>query len=360
MAKFYQTTHETRDGRILLYLNPKLKKPIWQARLRVDGIKGYIVKSTRHRNLAEATKVAENLYDDLRYKARNKLPIKELTFKEFFQKEWLPYAEAVLSIHRVKVHKSIGNRYLCGYFGEMKLSDIKEAETDAYFTWRMVYWTSGVGDRSEVFYQVDTPSGATLKQEKGVLNQILKHAKRKGYLIAIPDIKVPREVKGQASVGRQTTYFDDADLEKLYHFMISWQRGGRHNLHRFQRQMIRNLIMFLLNSGLRPGEAWQMRWRDVQPYVDQEGILQPKIYVRPTTKTGERFVIPSVPAKRYLIQARHLQGERKPDDLVWAKRDGKSMKQCHRTVEKMLAEAGVLRDSENRKRTMYSCVVIQT
>ena len=132
MAKFYQTTHETRDGRILLYLNPNLKRPIWQARLRVDGIKGYIVRSTKHQNLAEATKIAEDLYDDLRYKARNKLPIKELNFRQFFEREWLPHASMVLSEHRVKVHKSIGARYLCGYFGDMKLSDIKEAEADLF------------------------------------------------------------------------------------------------------------------------------------------------------------------------------------------------------------------------------------
>jgi integrase len=356
MAKFYQTTHETRDGRILLYLNPKLKKPVWQARLRVDGIKGYIVKSTKHQNLAEATKVAENLYDDLRYKARNKLPIKELTFKEFFQKEWLPYAEAVLSIHRVKVHKSVGNRYLCGYFGNMKLSDIKETETDAFFTWRMAYWTSDVADRENVFYQVDKPSAATLRQEKGVLNQILKHAKRKGYLVAIPDVQVPREVKGQASVGRQTTYFDIADQKRLFDFMLIWERGGRHELHRFQRQMIRNLVMFLLNSGLRPGEAWQLRSRDILPVTDQDLVLRTKVYVRPTTKTGERFVMVNLPAERYLRYAKELLGlYSKPDHLIWANRSGDPMNQCHRTFESMLREAGLLYDSAGRKRTLYSC-----
>jgi len=137
MPKFYQVTHETRDGRILLYLNPKLKKPIWQARLRVDGIDGYIIRSTKHQNIGEATRIAEELYDDLRYKARNKLPIKELTFRDFFEKEWMPCAKITLSKDRVKVHKSIGVRYLCGFLGEMKLADIKEAETDAYFPWRM-------------------------------------------------------------------------------------------------------------------------------------------------------------------------------------------------------------------------------
>lgn len=71
----YSDHHALRDGRITIYR--RNNRPIYHARFRVAGHKGYIVKSTQRTELADAVRFAEDLYDDLRYKVRQGIEVKE-------------------------------------------------------------------------------------------------------------------------------------------------------------------------------------------------------------------------------------------------------------------------------------------
>ncbi len=73
-----------RDGRVLLYQRADQKKRAWWVRIRVPGLTGYITRSTKTQNHAEAVLFAENLYDDLKYKSQQNLPIKSSRFKKVF------------------------------------------------------------------------------------------------------------------------------------------------------------------------------------------------------------------------------------------------------------------------------------
>ena len=70
----YENKHVLRDGRIVLYT--RNNRPTFHVRFKIEGNKGYIIKSTKRNTLAEAVRVAEDLYDDLRYKVRQGLEIK--------------------------------------------------------------------------------------------------------------------------------------------------------------------------------------------------------------------------------------------------------------------------------------------
>ena len=76
----YENKHVLRDGRITLYT--RHNRPTFHVRLKIEGHRGYIVKSTKRRTLAEAVRVAEDLYDDLRYKVRQGLEITPHPFGE--------------------------------------------------------------------------------------------------------------------------------------------------------------------------------------------------------------------------------------------------------------------------------------
>lgn len=89
-GNFYTETYTYREGRILLYKRPNSKN--FQCRLRVEGIKGYIVKSCDTSNQGKALKFAEDLYDNLRFKKLNNLPLKTKTFKQIFD-EWFKRAD---------------------------------------------------------------------------------------------------------------------------------------------------------------------------------------------------------------------------------------------------------------------------
>ncbi|NQV84547.1 MAG: hypothetical protein HQ494_12075 [Rhodospirillales bacterium] len=279
---YYREKHTLFEGDVVVYRRPKLTAATereratqerWQMQLKIPG-QHRITKSTKTGNLGDAMSIAKETYMKMRQRAEQGLPLTDMNFKTFFESEWMPRAKTTLSIHRVKVHQSIGARYMGGFFGGYELAKINEVLLDKYWEWRWTYWTHGPGlDDKTAFYTVDRPSPSTLRQEKGVLNQILKYAKRRGYINTLPIIAVPSmEGKQQRNrKGRETTYFDEDDYKKLYLFLAEWQHGGRHKLHRFQRKMLRYLIMFLLNSGLRPNEAWQLTWKDIIPTRVENG-----------------------------------------------------------------------------------------
>lgn len=56
---FYSETYTYREGRILLYKRPNSQN--FQCRLRIEGIKGYTIKSCDTPNQGKALKFAEDL-----------------------------------------------------------------------------------------------------------------------------------------------------------------------------------------------------------------------------------------------------------------------------------------------------------
>ena len=91
--------------------------------------------------------------------------------------------------------------------------------------------------------------------------------------------------------------------------------------HKLQRQQMYYFVLFLVNSGLRVGEAREMIWSDVKLDVDM-GENNPKIAevrVSKETKKGQaRFVQTQAGANDALKKWREKSPYNKTNDLVWA------------------------------------------
>jgi hypothetical protein len=75
------------DGRIILYKREGLKKPKWQARIRVPNATGYKVVTTKTADLNEARVFATNLYEKLYFDVKAGGTLASKTFKQTFD-EW--------------------------------------------------------------------------------------------------------------------------------------------------------------------------------------------------------------------------------------------------------------------------------
>ena len=83
---FYENSYELKDGAILIYTRPGRKKTTYQARLKVPGVTGYIIKSLKTSDLNAAVSLAEDLFHDLKAEQRLGLDVKaagNLKFKDF-------------------------------------------------------------------------------------------------------------------------------------------------------------------------------------------------------------------------------------------------------------------------------------
>ena len=88
--------------------------------------------------------------------------------------------------------------------------------------------------------------------------------------------------------------------------------------------MLRNYVMFMGASGLRPNEARQLRWKDITPHQDENGNAHAIIYVNPQTKTGAREDIPLRNAPTLLERIKLSSKRSEPDDLIFCDPDGKT------------------------------------
>ncbi len=345
----YQIAYKCLGGNGLVYILAGSKKNIWQCRLNVRGIKGYVRETCNTNDLAEAFSFASQRYDELKQRVRDGLTLKSKTFKDFFERDWLPYAKRALSSARYRVHEGTGRRYLLPFFGQMSLENIKEPEIASFWDWRRDYYINGLGADDIPANAKINPSIKTLQIEKGVLNQALKYAKRSGFIPYLPLVEVIKDNRDAAPNRRPN--FNRQEWKTLYQFMEEWQNGGIHDLHRFQRQMLRNFVCFLMNSGLRPKEALSLRWKDLGK--TENGHL--KISIPEDMKTGSRTTIPNIPAMRYLYYVRQLSNHTNPNDLIFADKNGTAMDQSHKTFKKMLIGLGLLKDGSGKSRTFYSC-----
>jgi integrase len=110
----------------------------------------------------------------------------------------------------------------------------------------------------------------------------------------------------------------------------------------------------MMASGLRPNEARQLRWRDVEIYTDPDGIEHVILHISPNTKTGKRQCVPLRVARKYLDILKEHSHHTEPNDLVFCDQQGQPIDNFGKTFKKILTDAGILRDRWGEVRTIYS------
>jgi len=145
---------------------------------------------------------------------------------------------------------------------------------------------------------------------------------------------------------------------------------GLNAWHKLQRAQFSYFVMFMLHSGLRVGEARQMKWSDVKLDEEVEGEDEriAEVRVSKATKKGQARFVQTQPGANIALKAWH---ERTPNaarsDWVWfgQKRgeDGKAQQisdlnktfqQYLRAIEFDDRHEGLLYDRDGDRRSLYS------
>lgn len=340
-GNFYSETYTYREGRILIYKRPNSKN--FQCRLRVKGIKGYTIKSCDTSNLGEAVQFAEDLYDNLRFKKLNNLPLKTKTFKQIFD-EWFQKADK--SEDRQEFYQGRAKLYWFPYFGNYKIEEITESIIDDYWPWRKNYYKDNP-EKLKGNVKED-PAAQSLKMEKTAIQEVLDYAHRRGYIRAVPKINF----KPRAKTENRAT-FTKKEYERLIMEMFMWTVPDAKASDSYQRNMIYNLIVFLANTGIRPSEYYKIKWKDIIVH-SQNGIKLLYINVPENTKTGQRIVVSLPEAYTCYDSIKSFSKYIKENDYVFTNYDGSSMKNWTKTYKKKLEELNLYLDDEGNPRPPYS------
>lgn len=342
-----EAVHEILGGKVQLFQRPNSQR--WHCRASIGGAQHR--HSTKQTSLAQAKDVAEDWYLTLKGKAARGEIKTGKTFKfaaERFMVEFKVLTEGQRSPRYVHRHQERLDLHLLPFFGTKVLSEITSGLIQDYRVDRM---TKGGFDKPKPGESLDpskrprngkAPSRSTLHQEMVCLRQVMKFARRHGWLELLPDMADPYRAPSKIS---HRVWFSPAEYQALYEAARERATNPKKERWRTACEDLLDYILFMANTGLRPDETKRLEIRDIEIVQDgpkRERILH--IAVRGKRGTGWAKSMPGAVHPFTRMKERH---NLKPTDLLFPK----LQRQLFNTL---LDELGMKKDREGNPRTFYS------
>lgn len=196
--------------------------------------------------------------------------------------------EAEVRLESVKKH-------IVPYFGDAIASSITPDEIDKYRESRIAQIDQepaiaatmvdrelgALGEMLSWMKQRRPPSKSTMLHELVTLRQVIKTAIRHGWLEHLPDFSPPYRKAEKIS---RRAWFSPEEYKTLYEASRTRARKNKGTGRQWACEQLHDYILFMANTGLRPDEANNLEFRDVE-IVEDEG-------------TGETILLISVRGKR--------------------------------------------------------------
>ncbi len=224
------------------------------------------------------------------------------------------------------------------YVGSTQIHLIGQDRWVDYPLWRR---ENGLGRRKGVI------SDATIRIEMSIFAAIMRYAIGKKY--------VPASHRFEGMPKLKSSRRDEFTLEeyrKLHTLGRKWMKEATTPQGVWYRQICYNFILIMCNTGMRPPEAKNLRWRDISAAKDKDGRDILVIYVQGKGKTRKLIAPKSV--GEYIDRVRTLSKATKPDNHVFTIINGKPAQWLYRdTVEELLKYAKLHDGPSGIPRTTY-------
>ena len=190
-------------------------------------------------------------------------------------------------------------------------------------------------------------SDDTIRGEMKIFGAIMNFAIKQKYVAAslrfeaFPALKVMRREE-----------FTPEEYRKLHTEGRKWVRSATTDNSTWYRTVAYNLILIACNTGMRPPELKNLRWRDITPAKDREGRDIFVLFVQGKGKTRKLVAPASVGG--YLDRIRTISKATRPDDPVFTTSNGKPAKTLYQSlIEDLLTETGLRKGADGTMRTTY-------
>lgn len=298
-AEYYE---RLMDGKLLLYT----RNGIYQARVYTND-RRYLHRSLRTRDLNTARNEALRVFYEIEFKKDQGLPLRSRSFSAVLD-EYLAMREKQASDVAYKNKDGVRrnstsphmlrqiqrvSKFWHEYCGKRSVDTVDDKVLQGYVDWRRAYYKNMPAEKRPRNAKLN-PAAKTLEWETTFALTVIKFAHERGYRANKP---LPR-YRYKAARGVSRPAFTIYEYRRLYQAMRRWIWDKADNeRHQYTRELLRDYVLILANSGIRVGEANNLRVSDIVPTRDEHGNRSYALTVN--GKTGQRYVVPRANAARY-------------------------------------------------------------
>ncbi|MHB8271901.1 tyrosine-type recombinase/integrase [Bradyrhizobium sp.] len=339
---FLLDTQELKPG-LVIFRRGDVKHDNWYCRVKLPKTDRYKTVSLKTADIDAARERAFDHDADVRFRLKHEVPIFNRPFsqvaKDFVSLQKERYEAGRISKKRWKNIESAVEAQLNPFVGSVQINLIGQDRWERYPLWRQGH---GKGRNGNV-------SDASIRTEMSTFRSIMVYAASKKY------ISESQIFKGRPVLEKvRREEFTPEEYRKLHTFARGWIKSARRSssLTSFYRNMTYNFLLIMCNTGMRPPEAKNLRWRDVAFRTDPQGRNFVILYVRGKKKFRELVAASNV--TEYLERVRALSKATGPDDFVFTTSDGKPAKTLYKgLIGTLLKASGLLMSSSGSRRSTY-------
>ena len=329
----------------MLYKRSRTRK--WQARFKVGNYWKRV--TTKSNELDKAKDIALEQYMEHLFKHKHGIPSVSKRFADIARLSVVEMRRKLEAGEGRKIfvdYVAVTENYLIPFFGKFNIANIVYKQVHAYEQWR----------REKFGREL---KASTVNTHNSALNRVFDEAVAREYM---QKSQVPVLTNtGRASMRRAD--FNRNEYAQMLRALPHWVKQTRLSKSLQMRELLRDYIRFLANTGIRHGtEAQNVCWKHIEVFEDN-GRKYLAIWV--DGKTGKREVIARASTITYLkrIHKRceginHLKFDellaKKLDLPVFRLGDGTVTNHLRQPFKKFMQDTGLLIDAKTgQERTLY-------
>ena len=190
-------------------------------------------------------------------------------------------------------------------------------------------------------------SDSTIRFEMSIFGAIMNYAVKKRYVPASQRFDERPKLKTM-----RRDEFTVEEYRKLHTVGRKWVAEADKPSSSWYRSMTYNLILIACNTGMRPAEMKNLRWRDIMPAKDREGREIVVLFVQGKGKS-RRLVAPKSVGD-YLERIRTISKTTEPDDHVFTMITGRPAKTLYSSlIADLLTKANLREGTQGVPRSTY-------
>ncbi len=310
----------------------------WYCRIRLPRADRYKTISLQTADIIVARERALDHDVDLQRRfQQGARPFGELAI-EYLETQRRRAGAGEISDRRVESIKSIIVRHLNPYVGAIPIVRVSQEYWLKYPAWRRA------NGMSRLHKQI---CESTIYSEMAIFNGVLNYAVKRGDLSA--DLHFNSKPK-------YTVAPQDALSLQEYRLLLTtaqnWVAKATKPVSRWGRTVAYNFMLIMCNTGMRPSEARNLRWRDV--LSTQSGDGRPIIVLSVRGREKSRKVVATPSVGKYLDRIRAITKAAEADDPVFTSFTGVSATTLYgHLIRRLLKEAGLYNGPSGTPRSIY-------